>query len=65
MAANDYLAQVTPIDIAANSYVTVIQPDGVIQQHSIAYWNNNHADIAPGAIIYLGYQSLFSMITVA
>ncbi|PSW60639.1 polysaccharide synthesis [Photobacterium kishitanii] len=59
MAANDYLAQVTPIDIATNSYVTVIQPDGVIQQHSIAYWNNNHADIAPGAIIYLGYQSLF------
>ena len=59
MAAKNYLDQVTPIDIAANSYVTVIQPDGVIQQHPIAYWNNNHNDIAPGAIIYLGYQSLF------
>ena len=59
MAAKEYLAQVMPIDIAANSTVTVIQPDGVIQQHPIAYWNNNHHDIAPGAIIYLGYQSLF------
>ncbi|WP_328283792.1 capsule biosynthesis GfcC family protein [Photobacterium carnosum] len=39
--------------------VTVIQPDGVIQQHPIAYWNNNHNDIAPGAIIFIGYQSLF------
>lgn len=59
MAAKEYLAQVTPITIAANSEVTVIQPDGVIQQHPIAYWNNNHNDIAPGAIIYLGYQSVF------
>lgn len=59
MAAKNYLDQVTPIDIAANSYVTVIQPDGVIQKHPIAYWNNNHNDIAPGAIIYLGYQSVF------
>ena len=59
MAAKEYVAQVTPIDIAANSYVTVIQPDGVIQQHPIAYWNNSHNDIAPGAIIYLGYQSVF------
>lgn len=60
MAAKEYLAQVTPLAIAANSEVTVIQPDGVAQQHPIAYWNNNHKDIAPGAIIYLGYQSLFN-----
>ncbi|PTB31245.1 capsule biosynthesis GfcC family protein [Photobacterium phosphoreum] len=59
IAAKDYLDHVMPIDIAANSTVTVIQPDGVMQQHPIAYWNNNHNDIAPGAIIYLGYQSLF------
>ena len=59
MAAKEYLAQVTPLTIAANSKVTVIQPDGVIQQHPIAYWNNNHNDIAPGAIIYLGYDALF------
>lgn len=59
MAAKEYLTQVTPLTIAANSEVTVIQPDGVIQQHPIAYWNNNHKDIAPGAIIFIGYQSLF------
>ncbi|WP_297481067.1 capsule biosynthesis GfcC family protein [uncultured Photobacterium sp.] len=59
MSAKEYLAQVTPLSIAANSEVTVIQPDGVMQQHSIAYWNNHHNDIAPGAIIYLGYHSLF------
>ena len=57
--SEEYLAQVTPLTIAANSEVTVIQPDGVIQQHPIAYWNNNHNDIAPGAIIYLGYDALF------
>ncbi|MEC6822469.1 capsule biosynthesis GfcC family protein [Photobacterium piscicola] len=59
MAAKAYLAQVTPLSIATNSEVTVIQPDGVVQQYPIAYWNNNHKDIAPGAIIFLGYQSLF------
>ncbi|OBU11947.1 hypothetical protein AYY19_08535 [Photobacterium aquimaris] len=60
MAASDYLAHVSLLDIAANSEVTVIQPDGVVQQHPIAYWNKAHLDIAPGAIIYVGYQSLFN-----
>ncbi|MCW8328220.1 capsule biosynthesis GfcC family protein [Photobacterium sp. SDRW27] len=56
--ADDYLKQAQPADIADNSVATVIQPDGNVEQHPIAYWNHNHRDIAPGAIVYLGFSSL-------
>ena len=53
-----YLQQAQPISSADNSYAWIIQPDGVVEQHPFAYWNKSHRDIAPGAIIYLGFGSL-------
>jgi len=56
--ANGYLEQVVLLSNAENSKAWVIQPDGKVEQHPIAYWNQNHLDIAPGAAIYLGFSSL-------
>ncbi|MGF1761301.1 capsule biosynthesis GfcC family protein [Photobacterium sagamiensis] len=58
-----YLDQAKPTSDAENSDVWVIQPDGVAEQHQIAYWNHKHQDIAPGAIIYMGFDSLPSDFT--
>ncbi len=54
----DYLEQSKPLSNANNSNAWVIQPDGTVEQHPIAYWNREHHDIAPGAIVYLGFSSL-------
>lgn len=56
--ANGYLEQVVSISSSDNSEAWVIQPDGKVEQHPIANWNQNHLDIAPGAAIYLGFSSL-------
>ncbi|MCQ1060016.1 capsule biosynthesis GfcC family protein [Photobacterium sp. ZSDE20] len=56
--ASDYLKHVGRAAYGNNSVATVIQPDGVIEQHPTAYWNQNHKDIAPGAIVYLGFDNL-------
>ncbi|RWX57629.1 polysaccharide synthesis [Photobacterium chitinilyticum] len=56
--ANNYLEHVVSISSSDNSEAWVIQPDGKVEQHPIAYWNQNHLDIAPGAAIYLGFSSL-------
>ena len=56
--AEAYLKQTKPLSNANNSDAWVIQPDGTVEQHPIAYWNRDHHDIAPGAIVYLGFSSL-------
>ncbi|MGF1862448.1 capsule biosynthesis GfcC family protein [Photobacterium profundum] len=56
--AETYLKQSKPLSNANNSDAWVIQPDGTVEQHPIAYWNRDHHDIAPGAIVYLGFSSL-------
>ncbi|PSU50921.1 polysaccharide synthesis [Photobacterium frigidiphilum] len=56
--AEDYLKQGKPLSNANNSDAWVIQPDGTVEQHPIAYWNRDHHDIAPGAIVYLSFSSL-------
>ncbi|MGF1889735.1 capsule biosynthesis GfcC family protein [Photobacterium profundum] len=56
--AETYLKQSKPLSNANNSDAWVIQPDGTVEQHPIAYWNHDHHDIAPGAIVYLGFSSL-------
>ncbi|MGF1878021.1 capsule biosynthesis GfcC family protein [Photobacterium frigidiphilum] len=56
--AEAYLKQAKSLSNANNSDVWVIQPDGTVEQHPIAYWNREHHDIAPGAIVYLGFSSL-------
>ncbi|KLV03996.1 hypothetical protein ABT56_17295 [Photobacterium aquae] len=56
--AASYLDKAMPSATAENSYATVIQPDGNVEQHPIAYWNKNHHDIAPGSVIYLAFDNL-------
>jgi hypothetical protein len=56
--AEAYLKQAKSLSNANNSNAWVIQPDGTVEQHPIAYWNREHHDIAPGAIVYLGFSSL-------
>lgn len=56
--AENYLNQSKPLSNANNSDAWVIQPDGTVEKHPIAYWNRAHHDIAPGAIVYLGFSSL-------
>jgi len=55
---NYYLNQAQVTTDANKDYAWVIQPDGEVQKHSIAYWNYQHRDIAPGAIVYLGIDGL-------
>ncbi|OZS42912.1 capsule biosynthesis GfcC family protein [Photobacterium sanguinicancri] len=55
LSTAEYLEQAKAISAAENDTAVVIQPDGKIQTHPIAYWNERHHDIAPGAIIYLPF----------
>ncbi|MEJ2767029.1 capsule biosynthesis GfcC family protein [Photobacterium sp. MCCC 1A19761] len=57
-SAREYLTQLSLLDNPENSEVVVIQPDGIVEHHPIAYWNHEHRDIAPGATLYLGFQNL-------
>lgn len=54
--ATKYLDWALPIDDSDNSFAWLIQPDGKVEHYPIAYWNNHHTDIAPGAIIYLEFR---------
>ncbi|MEL6114346.1 capsule biosynthesis GfcC family protein [Photobacterium sp. SP02] len=56
--AAGYLKQIQALSVANRDYVWVIQPDGKAEQHSIAYWNRQDKDIAPGAILYLAFTDL-------
>ena len=35
------------------SAITVIQPDGHIETHKVAYWNRNYQEVSPGSIVYI------------
>jgi len=51
-SAKDY-AQAAGLFDEQISEIIVIQPDGTVQKHTVAYWNQNFAEVAPGAIIYV------------
>ncbi|OOE87217.1 capsule biosynthesis GfcC family protein [Salinivibrio sp. AR640] len=51
-SASDYLDEATA-STRGHSYAWVVQPDGAIEKHAIAYWNRSHQNIAPGAVVYL------------
>lgn len=59
-SANDYLIQAEAISASDNNTAIVIQPDGRIENHPVAYWNSHNHAIAPGAIIYLPFAGWFS-----
>ena len=46
------------LDSADNSTAFVIQPDGQVNEISYAYWNRKPAYFAPGAIIFIAFDSL-------
>jgi hypothetical protein len=53
-----YLNNALPINESDNSFAWLLQPDGKLEHYPIAYWNQQHIDIAPGAIIYLDFQGV-------
>ncbi|UPR52347.1 capsule biosynthesis GfcC family protein [Vibrio cyclitrophicus] len=46
------------LDVADHSTAFVIQPDGQVNEISYAYWNSKPAYFAPGAIIFIAFDSL-------
>ena len=46
------------LDIADNSTAFVIQPDGQVNEISYTYWNSKPAYFAPGAIVFIAFDSL-------
>lgn len=40
--------------------VYVIQSDGVVEKHSIAYWQSSYQEISPGSIIYVPFDTVKS-----
>ena len=46
------------IEIADKSTAFVIQPDGHVDEISYAYWNSKQAYFAPGAILFIAFDSL-------
>lgn len=57
-SASQYLDNAKPLADSENNFAWLIQPDGNVQKYPIAYWNQQHIDIAPGAIIYLDFQGI-------
>ncbi|MFV0595813.1 capsule biosynthesis GfcC family protein [Shewanella sp.] len=58
-SSKDYLKQAGLLENAENSFVWIIQPDGNAIRQPIAYWNHQAQDIAPGAILFVEFSSLF------
>ncbi|MEF1278680.1 capsule biosynthesis GfcC family protein [Vibrio fortis] len=46
------------LEIADKSTAFVIQPDGHVDEVSYAYWNRKQAYFAPGAILFIAFDSL-------
>ncbi|AQM18550.1 capsule biosynthesis GfcC family protein [Vibrio anguillarum] len=53
----DYLNQTTLLSSANNSNVWVIYPDGHAKQAGYAYWNDEQTLLAPGSVIFVGFNS--------
>jgi hypothetical protein len=46
------------LEVADKSTAFVIQPDGHVDEISYAYWNSKQAYFAPGAILFIAFDSL-------
>ncbi len=58
---NNYLSVLPKgelLDIADKSIAFVIQPDGHVDEVDYAYWNSKQAYFAPGAIVFIAFDSL-------
>lgn len=52
----DYLKQTTLLSSANSSNVWVIYPDGHTKKVGYAYWNDEQTILAPGSIIFVGFN---------
>lgn len=52
----DYLNQFSLIDKADPSTTWLISPDGQIEPVGIAYWNKQQRTIAPGSVLFVGFN---------
>ncbi len=51
------LNQLTPLSVANSSHAWVIYPDGNYSRVGYAYWNDEETSLAPGSVIFLGFDS--------
>lgn len=51
------------LEVADESTAFVIQPDGHVDKISYAYWNRKQAYFAPGAILFIAFDSLPSEVS--
>ncbi|AIX49956.1 MULTISPECIES: capsule biosynthesis GfcC family protein [Pantoea] len=56
-SVRDYLAAHERLTGGDRSVATVIAPSGEVRQVPVAYWNQRHAEVEPGSIIWLGFTS--------
>ncbi len=54
-SVREYLSQTENLPLFGD-YAVVIQPDGEVQHHSLAKWNREYQEIAPGAIVYIPFK---------
>ncbi|NVJ55653.1 MAG: capsule biosynthesis GfcC family protein [Vibrionaceae bacterium] len=51
------LSQLTTLSVANNSRAWVVYPDGNYHRVGYAYWNDEETSLAPGSVIFLGFDS--------
>ncbi|MEZ8083403.1 capsule biosynthesis GfcC family protein [Enterovibrio norvegicus] len=61
--ADDYVDIAETLNTFGISDVTVIQPDGELEIHQTAYWNQIPKNLAPGAMIFVPFQGLPSALS--
>ncbi|WP_283131139.1 capsule biosynthesis GfcC family protein [Enterovibrio norvegicus] len=61
--ADDYVDITETLNTFGISDVTVIQPDGELEIHQTAYWNQMPKNLAPGAMIFVPFQGLPSALS--
>ncbi|EOD81609.1 YjbG polysaccharide synthesis-related protein [Grimontia indica] len=56
--ADDYLETAETLNTFGISEVSVVQPNGELETHPVAYWNEVPKNVAPGAVIFVPFQGL-------
>jgi len=56
-AAAYYLSNIEPSPLAANHEAIIIQPDGNRLVVGVAYWNQQHAEVMPGAQLFIPFKA--------
>ncbi|USH03276.1 capsule biosynthesis GfcC family protein [Grimontia kaedaensis] len=56
--AHDYLGTADTLNTFGISEVFVVQPNGELETHPVAYWNEVPKNVAPGAVIFVPFQGL-------